>query len=143
MILTQPPGTLELVVESSSDEITLNCTVEGEGIVYWQKDGVEVAGSRMPIAQGGNTLVIMPDNITSTNMAMYRCVASNIAGSVMSNYTSVTVTGEYTGCRQIYTHRHTHAHTCAHTHTLTHINMHPHADTCIHEACELCIWFHL
>ena len=98
MIVTQPSATSQLVVEYSSDNITLNCTVEGEGIVFWQKDGVEIADSRMPIAQDGNTLDIMLDSITSTNVGMYRCVASNVAGQVMSNYTSVTVTGEYAGC---------------------------------------------
>ena len=63
MIVTQPPTTLQVVVESSSDTITLNCTVEGEGVVHWQKNGVDIAGSGMPIAQGGNTLDIIPDNI--------------------------------------------------------------------------------
>ena len=127
VIVAQPPATSHLSVKSSSDKTTLNCMVEGEGIVYWQKDGVDIAGSEMPIAQGGNTLDIMPDNITSTNVGMYRCVASNTAGSVMSNYTSVTVTGECIGCRETYTEAHTHTHRCTRTHTGAHTHTHTRA----------------
>ena len=103
MIAVHPPEDLHFVVSSSSDKLTLNCTAEGEGVVYWQKDGADIDGSEMPIVPGGNTLDIAPDEITNTSVGLYRCIASNIAGSVMSSPTKVTVTGEY-----IY------AHTCTH-----------------------------
>ena len=94
MIREHPPENMNFILNSSSDQITLKCTVDGEGVVYWQKDGVNISGSEMPITPVGNTLDIAPDSITDTSVGMYRCIASNIVGSVMSNPTSVTVTGE-------------------------------------------------
>ena len=55
---------------------------------------MNISGSEMSITLDGNTLDIAPDSITDTSVGMYRCIASNIVSSVMSNSTSVTVTGE-------------------------------------------------
>ena len=87
------PKTMNYIIETEDDQITLNCTVDGEGVVYWQKDGVNISGSEMPITSGGNTLDIAPDSITDTSVGMYRCIASNNVGSVVSNAASITVTG--------------------------------------------------
>ena len=94
MIISHPPEAIHFIVNSSADQISLSCTVEGEGVVYWEKDGVKISDSEKPIVPGGNTLVIAPDSIVTTSVGMYRCIASNIVGSVMSNSTSVTVTGK-------------------------------------------------
>ena len=94
MIISHPPETIHVIVNSSTDWISLSCTVEGEGVFYWEKDGVQIRGSERSIIPGGNILVIPSNGIVSTSVGMYRCIASNIVGSVMSNSTSVTVTGK-------------------------------------------------
>ena len=86
---------MRYVIETEDDQITLSCTVDGEGVVYWQKDGVNISGSEMPITPDGNTLDIAPDNIADTSVGMYRCIASNNVGSVVSNAASITITGRY------------------------------------------------
>ena len=95
VITEHPPEAIHFIVNSSTDQITLNCMVDGEGVVYWEKDGVKINDSETPIALNGNTLNIAPDSITATSVGMYRCIASNIVGKVMSNSTSVTVTGKW------------------------------------------------
>ena len=106
MIISHPPETIHLIVNSSTDQISLSCTVEGEGVVYWEKDGVKISDSERSIVPGGNTLVIAPDSIVTTSVGMYRCIASNIVGSVMSSSTSVTVTGKwYYVCVHMHPHR--------------------------------------
>ena len=125
MIVVHPPEDLHFVVNSSSDKLTLNCTAEGEGVVYWQKDEVDIDGSEMSIVPDGNTLNIAPDEITDTSVGMYRCIASNIAGSVMSSSTKVTVTGEY-----IYAHAHAHIMSCTCVYS-THMYIHVHTHTLI------------
>ena len=55
---------------------------------------MNISGSEMSITPDGNTLDIAFDSITDTSVGMYRCIASNIVGSVMSNSTNVTITGE-------------------------------------------------
>ena len=131
VIVAHPPEDMHFIVNSSSDRLTLTCTAEGEGVVYWQKDGVDIDGSRMSIVPGGNTLDIAPDEITDTSVGMYRCIASNIAGSVMLNSTSVNVTGEYVICTHTCTHhvlhmcaQYTHVHTCVHTYIHSYYNKH-------------------
>ena len=107
-IIEHPPETIHVIVNSSTDQITLSCTVEGEGVVYWEKDGVNISDSEGPIVPGGNTLVITPDGIVATSVGMYRCIASNNVGLVMSNSTSVTVTGKWYIwyiCVYMYPHR--------------------------------------
>ena len=94
MIISHPPETIHFIINSSTDQISLSCTVEGEGVVYWEKDGAKINDSESPIVPGGNTLVIAPDSIVTTSVEMYTCIASNIVGSVTSNSTSVTVTGK-------------------------------------------------
>ena len=94
MITEHPPKNMNYIINSSSDQITLNCVVDGEGVVYWQKDGVNISDSEMPITPDGNILDIALDSITDTIVGIYRCIASNIVGSVTSNSTNVTVTGE-------------------------------------------------
>ena len=84
---------MNYIINTQDDQITLNCSVSGEGVVYWQKDGVNISGSEMPITPGGNTLDIAPDSITDTSVGMYRCIASNNVGSVVSNAASIAVTG--------------------------------------------------
>ena len=95
VIIEHPPEAVHVIVNSSTDQISLSCTVEGEGGVYWEKDGAKINDSASPIIPGGNTLVIVPDSIVATSVGMYRCIASNIVGSVMSNSTRVTVTGKW------------------------------------------------
>ena len=123
VIVTHPPENMNFIVNSSSDRLTLTCTAEGEGVVHWQKDGVDIDGSEMPIVPDGNTLDIAPDEITDTSVVMYRCIASNIAGSFMSDSTSVTVIGEHIICTHTCTNhvlhmcaQYTHAHIHKHTH---------------------------
>ena len=87
------PKTMNYVIENQDDQITLSCSVDGEGVVYWQKDGMNISGSEMPITSGGNTLGITLDSITDTSVGMYRCIASNSVGSVVSDAANITVTG--------------------------------------------------
>ena len=116
MIVSHPPETIRFIVNSSTDQISLSCTVEGEGVVYWEKDGVQISDSEKPIVPGGNTLVIAPDSNVTTSVGMYRCIASNIVGSVMSSSTSATVTGKwYYACMRAHTHAHTHTRTLINT----------------------------
>ena len=128
VIITHPPKDMHFVVSSSSDRLTLNCTAKGEGVIYWQKDGVDIGGSRMSIVPGGNTLDIAPDEIKDTSVGMYRCIASNIAGSVMSDSTSVTVTGEYIICTHTHMHTSCLAHVCT-IHTCTYMYVYIHTYT--------------
>ena len=86
---------MHYIIGDQHDNIILNCTVKGEGTVYWQKDGVNISDSEMPIMPNGNTLDIVPNNITKTNVGTYRCIASNTAGSVTSDPANITVTGEF------------------------------------------------
>ena len=86
---------MNYIINTQDDQITLNCSVSGEGVVYWQKDGVNISGSEMPITPGGNTLDIAPNSITDTSVGMYRCIASNNVGSVVSNAASITITGRH------------------------------------------------
>ena len=108
VITENPPEAMHFTVNSSTDQIILNCTVEGEGVVYWEKDGVKINDSEIPITISENTLNIALDSITATSVGMYRCIASNIVGEVASNSTSVTVTGKWY-C-SAYTHICTHNH---------------------------------
>ena len=112
MITKHPPEAIHFIVHSSADQITLKCMVEGEGVVYWEKDGVKINDSQTPIAPSGNTLNIAPDSIEPTSVGMYRCIASNIVDKVVSSSVSVTVTGKWCHtCMCVHTHVHTH--TCA------------------------------
>ena len=93
-VVIDPKGARHTIT-SSTDLITLSCTAIGEGIVYWQRDGVNISDSDMPIADDGNTLVIEPDSITSRLAGTYQCIAGNIAGLYISEAAVIMVSGVY------------------------------------------------
>jgi len=92
------PSSSHYIVTTSSDSININCVVEGEGYVYWQKDGVNISNSFMTIISSGNILTI--NNVTKSDEGDYRCIASNIAGSAISDVADITISGKHFLCRQ-------------------------------------------
>jgi len=67
--------------------------VEGEGYVYWQKDGVNISDTFMTITSSGNILII--NNVTKSDEGEYHCIASNSAGSAISDVANITISGKY------------------------------------------------
>ena len=91
------PSSSHYIVTTSSDSININCVVEGEGYVYWQKDGINISDSFMTITSSGNILTI--NNVTKSDEGEYRCIASNIAGSEISDVANITINGKYFLCQ--------------------------------------------
>ncbi|XP_065904635.1 receptor-type tyrosine-protein phosphatase S-like isoform X2 [Dysidea avara] len=90
-VILEHPSSSDYVVAATSDRITIGCVVEGDGYVYWQKDGVNISDSFKTISPSGNNLTVV--NVTKNDTGDYRCIAVNSAGSVTSSDANITISG--------------------------------------------------
>ena len=92
-MILEHPSSSDYVVAATSDRITIGCVVEGDGYVYWQKDGVNISDSFKTISPSGNNLTVV--NVTKNDTGDYRCIAVNSAGSVTSSDANITISGKH------------------------------------------------
>lgn len=91
-IILESPMNQSILVKTGAELLILSCRVEGDGVTtHWQKNKRNVSGSEAFVVQGKTELVI--NNVTKRDEGVYRCVATNNAGSVISAEATVIIKG--------------------------------------------------
>ena len=90
-VITQQPVDKIITLLSNYTNISLTCEAHGASSYEWERQNGVIPSD----STGVNTNTLTLINLQPKDAGNYRCVATNVGGSVESNYAAVTISGRY------------------------------------------------